>query len=123
VSHLIEVRRGSENKLWWISFEKGLFKVKSFFFSLACFEGTCFPWKSVWQTQSPSRAAFFAWLAGLERTFANLRKRHVVVINRCCMCKKTRESMDLLLHCNVAFALRSALFNRFEMSWVMPRRH
>jgi hypothetical protein len=52
----------------------------------------------------------------------NLRKRHIIVIDRCCMCKKTEESVNhLLLHCDVASALCSALFNRFGMSWVMPR--
>jgi hypothetical protein len=39
------------------------------------------------------------------------------------MCKKTGESVDyLLLHCDVAFALWSSLFNHFKMSWVTPRR-
>jgi hypothetical protein len=45
--HSVKVRRGSENKLWRIS-SKGLFKVKSFFYSLACSEGIRFLWKSVW---------------------------------------------------------------------------
>jgi len=45
------------------------------------------------------------------------------MINRCCMCKKTGESVDhLLLHCDVTSALSSTLFNRLGMSWVMPRR-
>jgi hypothetical protein len=53
----------------------------------------------------------------------NLRKQHVIVINRCFMCKKTREFVDhLLLHYDVASALWGTLFNRFRMSWVMPRR-
>jgi hypothetical protein len=39
------------------------------------------------------------------------------------MCKKTREFVDhLLLHYDVASALWGTLFNRFRMSWVMPRR-
>ena len=46
--------------------------------------------KSVWRTKSPPRAAFFVWLAtfGKILTLDNLRKRQVVVINRCFMCKK-----------------------------------
>jgi len=79
----------------------------------------------VWRTQAPSRAAFFSWSAtfGKILTLDNLRKRHVIVINRCCMCKKTEESVDhLLLHCDVAFVVWYSLFNRFGLSWVMPRR-
>jgi hypothetical protein len=46
------------------------------------------------------------------------------VIDRCCMCKKNEESVDhlLLLHCEVACVLWNALFSRFNLSWVMPRR-
>jgi hypothetical protein len=65
------------------------------------------------------------WTAALGKilTQDNLRKRRVIVINRCCMCKKTEETVDhLLLHCDVASVLWNSLFNRFGMSWVMPRR-
>jgi hypothetical protein len=47
VLHSVTVRRGSEDKLWWVPSKRGLFKVKSFFCSL-CYEGSHFPWKSVW---------------------------------------------------------------------------
>jgi len=51
-----------------------------------------------------------------------LRKRHVIMINKCCMCKKTEESVDhLLLHCDVSFALWYSIFS-FGLSWVMPQR-
>jgi len=54
-----------------------LFKVKSVYCSLVCSEGCCFPWKSVWWTKAPLRAAFFAWLVALCKilTMDNLRKR------------------------------------------------
>jgi hypothetical protein len=39
------------------------------------------------------------------------------------MCKRNGESIDpILLHCDVTSAIWSVLFNRFGMSWVMPRR-
>jgi hypothetical protein len=79
----------------------------------------------VWQTQAPTQAAFFAWLAALGKilTMNNLRKRHVILVDRCCMCKCNGESVNhLLLHCDVAYALWSALFTRFGLSWVIPRR-
>jgi len=95
------------------------------FYSLACSGSSNFPWKSVWRTQAPSRAAFFVWTTALGKilTLDNFRKQHVIVINGCYMCKKTGESVDhLLLHCDVASALWSSLFSRFGMSWVMPIR-
>jgi hypothetical protein len=65
-------------------------------------------WKSVWHTPGPSRATFFVWSVALSKilTLDNLGKWHVIVINRCYMCKKTGESSDhLLLHCDVASVL------------------
>jgi len=53
----------------------------------------------------------------------NLRKKRVIVIDRCCMCKMNGESVDhILLHCEVARALWNAIFSRFSLSWVMPLR-
>jgi len=67
---------------------------------------------------------FFAWSTALGKilTLDNLKKRHVIMVDRCCLCKRNGESADhLLLHCDVAFALWSALFTRFGTSWAMPR--
>jgi hypothetical protein len=44
-----------------------MLKVKSYFSSLVGGESSRFPWKSVWRTQAPSWAAFFAWSAALEK--------------------------------------------------------
>jgi len=53
----------------------------------------------------------------------NLRKRHVVVVEWCCMCRKSRESIDyLMLHYEVAKELWSYLLTLFGVEWVMPRR-
>jgi hypothetical protein len=42
----------------------------------------------------------------------NLRKKNMVVINRCGMCKKDEETVDhLLLHCECAQLLWNAFFN------------
>jgi hypothetical protein len=71
------------------------------------------------------RATFFAWSVALGKIFTmdNLRKMHVVVVDRCCICKGDGKSVDhLLLHCMVVCALWSACFSCFELSWVMPRR-
>jgi hypothetical protein len=65
---------------------------------------------------------FFVWSAALGKilTLDNLRKRNIIVINRCCMCKRSEETVDhLLLHCKVASALWYAIFSRFGLAWVM----
>ena len=55
----ISIQRGSQDKLWWIPSKKGTFKLKDFFRALSRVEGRGFPWKSVWRTKSPPKAAFF----------------------------------------------------------------
>ena len=50
----------------------------------------------------------------------NLRKRIVVVLDWCCMCKKDEDSIDhLLLHCHVARELWNMVFSLFGVHWVM----
>jgi hypothetical protein len=47
----------------------------------------------------------------------------VIVINRCCMCKKSEEMVDhLFLHCEIASTLWDAMFSCFGLAWVMPRQ-
>jgi hypothetical protein len=118
-------RRGGEDNLWWIPSKRGLFKVKVLYHSLCCNVARSFPSKSVWRTQAPLRAGFPVWSAGLGKilTFDSFRKRQGIVINRCGMCKSSKETMDhLLLHCEVASTLWDAIFSRFGVAWVMPRR-
>jgi hypothetical protein len=38
-------------------------------------------------------------------TIDNLRKRNLIVINRCCLCKSDGETIDHLLHCEIACSL------------------
>jgi hypothetical protein len=89
-------------------------------------EGSClFPWKSIWKVKVPVRVSFFAWTAALGRilTVDNLRKRGLIVVDWCSMCKRSGESIDhLLLHCDVARALWSVLFSLFDVTWVMNGR-
>jgi hypothetical protein len=72
---------------------------------------------------APTRVAFFVWIAALGKilTHDNLRKRNVVVIEWCCMRKKSGESIEhLLLHCKVARNLWSYIFTLFGVEWAMP---
>ena len=67
---------------------------------------------------------FFVWTTTLGKIFTldNLRKMNVIVVDCCCMCTKSGESIDFVLHCEVAQELGSSLFHLFGIDWVMPRR-
>jgi len=104
VLHLVFVSIGCKDRLWWVSSKRGLFKVNS----LACFEGSRFPWKCVCRTQAPLGFFSFSWSAFLGKilTEDNLRKRHVIIVDRWCLCKRYVESVDhFLLHCDMTSAL------------------
>jgi hypothetical protein len=117
--YYISLDRDGEDKLWWSPSRKGKFDVRSFYKSLAFKEKSHFPWKSIWHTKVPLKVAFFTWAAALGNilTLDNIRKRHVIVIVRWCMCKKNGESVDhLLLHCDAACVLWNAIFSRLSLS-------
>jgi hypothetical protein len=121
----ISLDRDGEDKLWWSPSRKVKFDVIFFYKSLAFKETSYFPWKSIWHTKVPLKVAFQAWAAALGKilTVDNLRKRRVIVIDRCCMCKKSGESVDhLFFHCDAACVLWNAIFSRFSLSWVMHRQ-
>ena len=82
-----------------------------------------FPWKGIWKAKVPPRVAFFSWTAALGKllTIDNLRKRHLILVDWCCMCKRRGESVDhLLLHCSMAWELWSMVLGLFGVHWVMP---
>jgi hypothetical protein len=62
--------------------------------------------------------AFFVWSTALRKILAmdNLKKRHVIVVDWCYMCKRSEESVDFFFHCEVANALWSAIFNHVGLS-------
>lgn len=70
----------------------------------------------------PSKFSFFIWTAFLI-IMDNLRKRGLIVMDGCFMCKKHGESIDpILLHCEVERALSDGTFCRTSLIWVMPLR-
>jgi hypothetical protein len=96
------------DSICWSHSKKGTFEVKSFYKALSNLDRKVFSWKSIWRTKVPTCVAFFGWTAALDKilTHDNLRKRNIVVVDWCYMCKKNGESVDhLLLHCEVASAL------------------
>ena len=120
------LRQGGEDKLCWVPSKRGLFDVKSYYNALVPYDYTHLPWRSIWSNKAPLRVVFFAWLPALEKilTMDNLRKRHAIVVDWSCMCKKSRESVDcLLLHYEMASALQNTIFSlEGWLAWVMPSR-
>jgi hypothetical protein len=97
--------------------------VRHYYKKLLPSAGIVVPWKRIWKTNAPPRVAFFVWVAALGRilTIDNLRRRHVMVLDWCCMCKESGESIShLLLHCPVARELWSFMCSIFGLQWVMP---
>jgi len=114
----IQVRHGKEDMFVWSPSKKGQFEVKSFYEVLIRQDGPLFPWKSIWRVKAPLRVSFFAWTTTLGKVLMNnnLQKRTVVVVEWCCMCKKSGESIEhLLLHCEVAHDLWSYILTLFEL--------
>lgn len=54
------------------------------------------PWKDIWKPKLPIRVAFFLWTAAWGRIFTinNLRKRNIIVVEWCCMCKRSGKIVD-----------------------------
>jgi hypothetical protein len=95
--------------------------VKTFYKALASQEAVSFPWKSIWRVKAPKQVSLFVWTATLGKilTQDNLRRRHIVVVEWCCMCKKNGKSIDhILLHCDVTWAVWSFFYSLFEVEWV-----
>jgi hypothetical protein len=118
------IRQGHLDSLCWRPSSQKTFQVRSYYSALLNPSRISFPWRSVWKAKVPSRVAFFSWTATLGRilTIDNLRKRKVLIIDWCCMCKSNGESVNhLLLHCPLAQELWNLVLSLFGISWVMPR--
>ena len=92
-----EISHGNIDHICWSHSKKGKFKVKLFYKALFNLDHEVFPWKSIWRTEVPTRVAFFGWNVtfGKILTHDNLRKRNIVVVEWCYMCKKNGKSVDL----------------------------
>jgi hypothetical protein len=119
----IPLKGEGDDKLGWRhNLNKG-FSVKEYYRCLSTVSFNQFRWKSIWKAKVLPRVAFFSWTAALGRllTIDNLRKRHLILVDWCCMCKKSGESVDhLLLHCPMAWELWSMVLGLFGVHWVMP---
>jgi hypothetical protein len=49
-------------------------------------------------------------------------KTGIPMVERCCMCKSSGESVDhLLLHCDTTYELWSYIFSMFGFHWIIPK--
>lgn len=120
----ISARHGESDKLVWNSSKKILFDVRSFYEELIRKDDPSFSWNNIWCVKASTMVAFFVWFAALSKILMhdNLRKRNVIVIEWCCLCTKSWESIDhLLLHCEIAWNLWSCILILFGVEWVMSR--
>jgi hypothetical protein len=108
----------------WVPLKRKKYEVRSIFHELSTLSVSSFPWKSIWKVKVPLRVSFFMWTTSLGKnlTSDNLRKRGLIVVGWCCMCKRSGKSIDLLLHYEVSQDLCDALFTLFDITWVMPER-
>jgi len=121
----LKLSRGGEETMCWIPSKRRKFEVRSFYKALSHPTGSSFPSKSIWRNKAPLNVAYFVWMNALGNvlTLDNLRKRHVIVMNWCYMCKKSGEFIDhLLLHCKVARDTWVSVFRLIGREWVMPQR-
>ncbi|KAF5445889.1 hypothetical protein F2P56_031564, partial [Juglans regia] len=119
----VKSNKQQADSLWWNPTGKGIFSVRSFYKSLSHTTTIQFPWKRLWRNKAPPKAVFFAWTAawGKILTIDNLRKRRLVILDWCCLCKRSGETVDhLLLHCEITRALWVEVFSRVELPFVMP---
>lgn len=99
---------------------KGMFEVRLYYNNLRAFTGFSFPWESIWIARVPWKVAFFVWIAALGKipTIDNFHKRHIlIVVDWCCMCKSSGESIDhLLLHCSMETDIWSRVLKLFGLT-------
>lgn len=78
------------------------------------------PVTKVWKTNAPPRVVAFGWLVTLGKvlTMDNIKKRNVILVNRCPMCFADVESADhLFLSCRFAHSLWMKVVGWFECAW------
>ncbi|XP_071729333.1 uncharacterized protein [Rutidosis leptorrhynchoides] len=80
----------------------------------------------VWNNRVPSKVAIFHWLACKQSIPVRdvLIRRHILPLNHSPLCiwceEKPETSEHLLLHCPWTFKIWSALFQWWNINWVIP---
>ena len=70
--------------------------------------------------QSGSLSSHGQQLKGRFLTNDILKKKGIVLVDQCCMCRWDGEMVDhMILHCEIAYAMCSYVFCVFEVQWVI----
>ena len=124
IVYSLKVRGVGPDKVCWKPTRSRGFEIKGFYLSF--YPSTLsFPRRLVCKLKVPPRVAFFSWSTSIGKilTTDNLRKRRIILLDWCYMCKRYGESVNhLLLHCPIAFELWSLVFCLFGLQWVMPHK-
>jgi hypothetical protein len=86
-------------------------------------EASLFPWKSIWKMKALPHIAFFTWTVALSKllTIDNLQKQGLTLVNWCCLCKKSEETINhIFICCEFTSEIWYLVLTLFGVSWVMP---
>jgi hypothetical protein len=115
----IKLKQDGVEQVYGIPSKRGRFEVRTFYNVLIPHDSTPFPWRYIWRSKAHLRVTFLAWSTTLGKilTLDNLRKRHIIVVDWYCLCKKSGETIDhLLLHCELASGLWNSIFGFVQPS-------
>ena len=111
------------DRMRWKLKSNGNFDIRSYYNKLRDSPSVVFPWKGIWRVKVPRRVSFFVWCVAWNKilTGDNLRLRGLDFVDWCIMCPHCGETVDHLLHCEMAYWLWSFVFITFGLSWVIAR--
>jgi hypothetical protein len=113
----------SEDVVHWRSSGKPKFTVSQYYKALVPCVAVDFPWKAIWKPKAPPRVAFFIWTTSLGKilTIDNLRKRNIVLVSWCCVCKAAGEigSSATSLLCGLLYSLCLGFIGQCLIEWLI----
>lgn len=97
---------------------------KSYYQELVQANDPFFPYRSIWNPRIPSKVSFFLWNTYLDNilTLNHLQSRGWNLANRCVMCMREEESINLLfIHCLIVFMVWTFFLSHLHIFWTFPK--